>query len=230
MIDERGGTAPSTPQRDAVVRSIRRAIVDGTLQPGGKLREVALAAELGVSRPTLREALNGLVQSGLLTHQPYAGYAVAVLDAETMRDLATTRVSLDLIAVRAIHADGSGRRLERFLDVWNEISHRILDEDPLVRHDAHVAFHHGLWESSENRMLMRLWPVTEALMIISLAQEQANRPDPLRAYRLHRRLVDAIAAGEFDDIERQLSTHIVDPAEDLIAGARVVHAGTGARQ
>ncbi|MEK9809172.1 MAG: GntR family transcriptional regulator, partial [Candidatus Nanopelagicales bacterium] len=50
-------------RREIAAQGIRRAIILGDLAPGQKLREVALAAELGVSRPTLREALL------LLTHE-----------------------------------------------------------------------------------------------------------------------------------------------------------------
>lgn len=219
MTDAPAPTLGATTQRDAVTHSIRRAIVAGALAPGEKLREVALAAEFGVSRPTLREALNGLVQSGMLTHQPYRGYGVASLDAATLRDLASTRVTLDMVAIRAIRSDPTGGRIEQLLTAWNAAAHRILDEDPLVQHDAHVAFHHSVWEASGNQMLVRLWPVVESSMTIALAQDQAASADPLRAYRLHAALVDTIVTGELDEIEVCLVAHIVDGAERLIATA-----------
>jgi DNA-binding GntR family transcriptional regulator len=210
----------TTPQRDAVIRSVRRAVVTGDLEPGDKLREVALATEVGVSRATLREALNGLVQSGLLTHRPYRGYGVTHLDAETLRDLASTRVSLDLIAIGAIRADPTGRRMDRLVKVWNTTAHRILHEDPSVQHEAHMELHLGVWEASGNRMLMRLWPVIESLMIIALAQDQAAHRDTLRAYRLHRDLVEAITGGTIEEVERQLAVHTVESAEQMIEAAR----------
>jgi DNA-binding GntR family transcriptional regulator len=212
----------STSQREAVTASIRRAIATGTLRPGEKLREVALAAEIGVSRPTLREGLNGLVQAGLVSHQPHSGFAVAALDDATIRDLAETRVALDLLAVRAIWADNTGEATARLHAMWNDVSHRILDEDPLVQLEAHIAFHRGLWEASGNQMLARLWPVTESAMLIALAQDQALHRDPLRAYRIHRSLVGAIAAVDPAAVETLLVEHTVDSAEHVIAegGAR----------
>jgi DNA-binding GntR family transcriptional regulator len=190
--------------------------VVGDLEPGDKLREVALATELGVSRPTLREALNGLVLSGMLTHQPYRGFGVSSLDVDMLRHLASTRVSLDLIAVRAIRSDPTGVCLERLTESWNDVSHRMLDDDPLAQHDAHIAFHHAIWAASGNLVLMRLWPVIESLMIIALAQDHAAHEDALRTYRLHRILFDAITTADFDEIERELEAHIVGSAEDLI--------------
>ena len=207
----------ATPQREAVVTHIRRAIVLGDLRPGEKLREVKLAAALNVSRPTLREALNLLVQDGLLVQEPYRGYSVTKLDPETVRDIARTRVPLDLIAVSGILEDSTGRRRGLIRDAWDEFEPLAFDSDPLIQHEAHIAFHHRLWAASENRMLLRLWPVTEALITIVLAQDQAARADPARAHALHRQLVEAIVSGDVVGIEHQLRQHTIASAEELLA-------------
>jgi GntR family negative regulator for fad regulon and positive regulator of fabA len=62
----------STPQRpnDYAEQSLVTAILEGTFAPGDTLPgERALAAELGVTRPTLREALQRLARDGWLTVQ-----------------------------------------------------------------------------------------------------------------------------------------------------------------
>ena len=210
-------TPAVTPQREAVVTYIRRAVVLGTLKPGEKLREVKLAAALGVSRPTLREALNLLVQDGLLVQEPYRGFSVTWLDPGALRDIARTRVPLDMIAIGGILEDATGRRMGTVREAWATFERLALDPDPLVQHEAHLAFHHGLWTASENAMLLRLWPVTEALTTIALAQDQAARADPRRACALHRDLVDAILSGDLPRIEAQLTRHTVDSAEELLS-------------
>ena len=206
-----------TPQRHAVVTAVRRAVVLGELKPGDRLREVKLAAALDVSRPTLREALNLLVQEGLLVQQPFRGFSVTELDANAIRDIARTRVPLDLIAVTAILDDSTGRRLQLVRDAWDRYVRVGPDADPLARHDAHVAFHQGLWVASENSMLLRLWPVTEAVTTIALAQDQAIRDDPARAHRVHSELVEAILSRDLPRIERELGRHTLDSAEELLA-------------
>ncbi len=209
--------APVTPQRETVVTHIRRAVVLGTLKPGEKLREVRLAAELGVSRPTLREALNLLVQDGLLVQEPYRGFSVTCLDTVALRDIARTRVPLDLIAIREILDDTTGHRLQIVHDVWDRFRNLTFDPDPLVQHEAHVSFHHGLWVASQNTMLLRLWPITEALTTIVLAQDQATHADPQRAHDLHQGLVRAILDGDLARIEDQLSRHTLDSVEELLS-------------
>jgi DNA-binding GntR family transcriptional regulator len=210
-------TPAVTPQREAVVTHIRRAVVLGTLRPGEKLREVKLATALHVSRPTLREALNLLVRDGLLAQEPYRGFSVTKLDPDAVRDIARTRVPLDLIAVGAILDDLTGRRMRRVRGAWQKFESLAFDPDPLVQHEAHIAFHHGLWLASENTMLLRLWPVTEALTTIALAQDQAARADPGRAHALHRQLVEAILAGDLTRIGEQLTRHTIDSAVELLS-------------
>lgn len=209
-------TPATTPAREAVVGSIRRAIVVGDLKPGDKLTEVPLAASLDVSRATLREALALLVQDGLLVQEPYRGFSVTSLSPGALRDIAATRVPLDLIAVHGILAEGHEHRVGLLLEAWEQFDRRAFDPDPLVQHEAHVDFHHGLWAASENSMLLRLWPVTEAMSTIALAQDQAAHHDPARAHRFHRQLVDAIVSRDLPLIEQRLHEHIVDAAEELL--------------
>ena len=62
----------------AVVRQIERLILQGILRPGERLpAERELSERLGVSRPSLREAVSGLQAAGLLTARPGAGIYVA---------------------------------------------------------------------------------------------------------------------------------------------------------
>ena len=55
---------------DRTVSLLRQQILDGELRPGDSVTEEAMVAELGVSRPTVRQALNTLHVSGLLTRHP----------------------------------------------------------------------------------------------------------------------------------------------------------------
>lgn len=215
---EKGRGGPNTPTRDAVVTHIRRAIVLGDLKPGDRLREVQLARALGVSRSTLREAVNPLVEDGLLHQEPYRGLSVATLADDAVRDLARTRVGLDLIALRDIAGDVSGRRLARVRQAWEAFEAGARSTDPFIQHEAHVAFHYGIWAASENTMLLKLWPVTEALTTIALAQEQVVRTDVDESFQLHAQLFDAIAGGNLDRIELQLRLHTLGCADEFLRG------------
>lgn len=214
---DRVGPVTGLSRRDGAVQEIRRAIVRGGLLPGEKITEVGLAVQLGISRPTLREALNQLAREGLLIQEPYRGMHVAKLSAGEHLDVANTRHAIDMLAADAILADPSGGRMAALDQSFTAFASVEKDPDPLVRHEAHVAFHRGVWEASENQVILRLWPVIEAHLTVSLAQDQAIRSDPARAMTQHHALIDAMHTGERSTIEQAFREHTIDSAEELIA-------------
>lgn len=208
--------AQSSPQREVVVSYVRRALVTGELRPGEKLREVRLAEYLGVSRQTLREGLQMLVQDGLLIQEPYRGYSMAELTPQALTDLARTRVPLDLLAIEGILTDPTRGRMDVLMRSWETFDRLATHPDPLVRHEAHVAFHHGMWLASQNQILIRMWPVIEAASTLALAQDQAVRADPGRARELHAHLIEAICSRDPSNIEHALQTHTIRSSEELV--------------
>ena len=206
----------SLSRRDAVMQGIRRAIVAGVLKPGDKLTEVKLSTMLQVSRPTIREALTQLAQEGLLIQEPYRGLRVATLDSTEILDIAKARMALDMLAAQSILEDASGRRMAHVEASWEEYDKVAFHPDPVVVHEAHIAFHRSFWVASENALLLRLWPVTEAHLTITLAQDQAKRADPVRAHEVHEQLVRSMRSGDMEAIEAAFSVHTIDSAEQLI--------------
>ena len=195
---------------------IRRAVVMGALKPGEKLTENRLSAALNVSRPTIREALTPLAQEGLLVQEPYRGLRVADLDAGAIMDIAQTRVALDMLAVQGILDDSSGRRLAKVKAAWEEFERLPFDADPFEAHQSHIAFHRAIWAASENTLLIRMWPVTEAHITIVLAQDQVTWADPQRAHDVHKMLVDAILSRDLEQVHQALIVHTMDSAKELI--------------
>jgi DNA-binding GntR family transcriptional regulator len=214
-----GGLSPvaSVSRRDAVMNEIRRGIVSGSIKPGDKLTEVKLSAMLNVSRPTIREALTQLAQEGLLVQEPYRGLRVATLHANEIMDIARTRQALDMLAVASILEDTSGRRMQYVEASWEAYDKVAFHPDPVVLHEAHIAFHRSIWAASENALLLRLWPVTEAHLTIALAQDQATRADPVRAHEVHEQLVRTMRTGDMDAIEAAFTVHTIDSAKEFIA-------------
>ncbi|MDG4864320.1 GntR family transcriptional regulator, partial [Streptomyces sp. T-3] len=99
--------------RDRAYETLRRRIIEAQLQPGQRLVERDLAAELEVSRIPLREALRRLEADGLVLLVPHRGALVAPFTPTDVRDLFDVRESLESLAARlaAERADAEG--LER---------------------------------------------------------------------------------------------------------------------
>ncbi|WP_190812858.1 GntR family transcriptional regulator [Saccharopolyspora pogona] len=125
-IDLTGTTA------DRAAEELREGIVTGALPPGTPLREVILAAELGVSRNTLREALRLLTMEGLVSQRLHKGAVVNTMSAERIQDIYLVRRTLELRAVEESGAatpaalaaiDGAVRAEERAEQTgnWREV-------------------------------------------------------------------------------------------------------------
>lgn len=88
------------PVRQQVYEQIQRAIVTRRFEVGQRLTERELTQMTGVSRPTLREALQQLVAEGLVSTIPGKGWVVASLSREEAEDLYDVRAILEGLAVR----------------------------------------------------------------------------------------------------------------------------------
>ena len=86
--------------RDDVYRRLRDAIVDGTVAPGEQLKDLELAAWLGVSRTPVREALLRLAQSGLVLAHPGRSTVVSPLDVREVRDARDVVAAMHELAAR----------------------------------------------------------------------------------------------------------------------------------
>lgn len=202
-------------RKEAVRIEIRRAIISGSLTPGDKLTETQLANNLGVSRPTIREALNALAEEGFVTKEPYRGLRVAVLSSTDVHDMAHTRNALDMVAIDAILADTSGEKFARIDESWAEYEQGAFDPDPVVQHDSHLRLHQAIWQASGNDFLMKLWPVTAAQLTLAFAEDRRRHPDPNREYLIHQKLITAIRTRDRDTIEAAVIEHTLSAAKAL---------------
>ena len=146
----------------------------------------------------------------------FRSMTVATLSEQDIRDVAELRTTLDLLALRSIYADPSGARLDRVAAAWQQLDADAHDDDALVRHDAHVAFHRALWEASDNAMLVRMWPAMEANLTLAVAEDQAARPDPSRVRTQHKALLEAIVSRDAERAQRALIEHTVGNAEEFV--------------
>ena len=137
---------------EEVANLVRDMILDGRLPAGGRINEVRLAAEIGVSRTPLREALSRLVNEGSLKDVPRRGFFVRPLTAEEFRQIYPIRAILDPAALRL--AGIPPRERIASLRKINHDLERCTDRSAAVRIDD--AFHLELLVHCPNRVLVDL--------------------------------------------------------------------------
>jgi DNA-binding GntR family transcriptional regulator len=201
---------------------LRRRILAGEVSPGGPLREVALAAELGVSRNTLREILLVLASEGLVQHVPHHGARVVELGVRDARDIYLVRRVIESAAVER----AASRPLEasEYLSIAVE---RL--EDAAAAHDldrlveADLGFHRSLAALLESDRLSGLFRTIEtqlrlAFSIVAFADREYEQPEPL--VDEHRRLGALIASGDAGAAKEALHEHLAKYETRLVAVLR----------
>ena len=86
----------STPE--LIADQLRVKILDGTFPPHHQLAEVELAKQLQVSRGPVREAMQRLIQEGLVRSERNRGVFVIEMDADDARDVYVARGAVEKAA------------------------------------------------------------------------------------------------------------------------------------
>ena len=91
---------------ETAYRKLRNDIIEGVHRPGTKLRVEHLKSDYDVGAGTLREALQLLLNDGLVVAQGHRGFTVAPMSAEDFQDITRTRVMIETEALRQAIALG----------------------------------------------------------------------------------------------------------------------------
>ena len=215
---------------DEAIEKIKSMILSGHLKPGDRLpKEPDLAAELGLSRNSLREAVKALSLLNVLDVRQGDGTYVSSLESPLLLealtfilDLHQDESVLELFQVRAVlESAAAGLAAQRVTDEQVAGMRAILDslgEDPtvedLVAND--LQFHSRIAEASGNTVLASLIDslssrTARARIWRGLTQEAAVE----RTMAEHRAILDALAAHDVENAKARATVHITAVAEWL---------------
>jgi DNA-binding GntR family transcriptional regulator len=210
---------------ESVFRALRKAILEGELEPGEWLRQEALAEELNVSQVTVRDALNQLVGEGLANRIPYKGVHVATLSPVELEDIYAMRAVLEGLAAKSAAQRISEKSLQEMRDL---LPVTIVDNDPESvsrAREANRRFHQIFIEASQRRFLIRVlnqildW--IDPLMLYSrtmkteIGLETRLKWGERDRYQ-HTRLLEALEAGD-GELAGKVATEAVEEAWDNLA-------------
>ncbi|MBF6078273.1 FadR family transcriptional regulator [Nocardia beijingensis] len=166
--------------------------------------ETTLAAQLGVGRSTLREAIRELAGKGVLDSRQGAGVFVTALDATEEWDAVLRRATItSVIEARiAIEAEAAALAAQRRTPADLRMIRRALAEreahgEAVAEHvDADMAFHRAVIVAAHNDVLTQLFDSFLPRLRLAMIDMLKIRPVPSESadHAAHQRLVDAIAA------------------------------------
>lgn len=142
-----------SPLGDQVYLELLQSIERGNLPTNTKLRDTALAAELGVSRTPVREALVRLAREGVLSAEPGRGFRLNPMSPDELEEIGSILAVLEPLALEQ-SPEPSGELLARLGEVVQRLERTRGDIGACVELDDQ--FHRVLLEGCTNRRLLRL--------------------------------------------------------------------------
>lgn len=207
---------------DAITR-IRQMILTGELAPGDKLPpEADLAANLGLSRTSLREAVRALTLLGVVnTRQGDASY-ITSLGPELLlgalglaMDLQREDTMADLVGVRRVlEPAATAMAASRITPAELEHLRSLLEPDPSAQPASELVqrdweFHHVIARISGNEMLVALLDGLTAPTMRMRIWRGLSVPGILdRTLVEHRAILDALAANDVDLARSTAMVHV----------------------
>lgn len=201
---------------------VREQIVTGKLSTEGPIRQDALAAELGVSKIPVREALARLEQEGLLTSHPNRGYLVRPMSAAEANEIYALRLSIEpaAAAFAATQADDQARiDVQHAFDVLDVAASNNLADVAVRNREFHTALVRPGGRLLTTQLVERLSILSERYVVAHL--QPSGRES--RAHNEHNQLLDAWMARDAQTVERLLSEHIAGTLEDLKQQFRIAN-------
>ncbi|MEU0970998.1 GntR family transcriptional regulator [Streptomyces sp. NPDC005917] len=200
-----------------VYRTLRRALVTGQIPEGTHLVETELAAQLGVSRTPVRDALRRLQSDGFAERGPAGGLWSRAIDTDSIQDLFLVREELDKLAARLACERAKPEQWEEPRALIAAMAEAIAAHGPAsdAFSQAHLAFHTSIYRIAfgarfagllDNHMLQYL----EIAADLSYRAPALNRP----AVEQHEELLAELTSGDVTRAVAAAQAHVRRSATD----------------
>lgn len=217
---------------DSVIEEIKRMIERGELAPGDKLpNQNEFAAQLGVSRTVLREALQTLNQLGVIDQRPKYGTVIRaktpflysehlipplMSDNNATIELIQARRFIEVGAAEMAAKNASKAQVKEMGILMNEMERMREAGDDAGYTEKNIAFHFLIAKASHNRFMLHLLATIRGFMEQWTQESISVLPGLLdRSLKLHRDIYEAIRDGEPGKAASSMRKHIADFQKSL---------------
>lgn len=199
---------------DLVYSAVRDRILTGEIAPETPVRQDALAAQLGVSKIPLREALTRLEQDGLVSSLPNRGYVVRPLSASEAEEVFALRLRLEPEATAAGAACANPQQREAAVAALEALEAETDMAGPRVavlNREFHLTLVRPSGKFVTVQLLERLHLLAERYVRAHLEPQGRDR----RARAEHAAMLKAWLSGDEAGVRRHMEAHINGALSDL---------------
>lgn len=198
-----------------VANGLSERILAGAFAPGDRLRESAIATELGVARNTVREAVRILELTGLVRYEINRGAVVISPTPENVAALYDARERLETAAVARLP---SPEHLDHIGAAFNDLAAAAASHDAGRIVESDLAFHSAIVAMLDSSRLESFYgDLTQELrfylMVLSVEDREAENAEALLAE--HEAIWDALRSGDAELAATRVRAHIETNAQRL---------------
>lgn len=199
-----------------IAEQLRESVITGKITAGTQLSEAALAEAFGVSRGPLREAMQRLLQEGLLRSERNRGIFVKKLTHNDIEDIYDARTAIESAAIRMVIGRRNSADLSTLHDACADISHAAASGERQSVSDADLSFHAALVSASGSPRLVRMQATLLAETRMCITALEATQGDVATVADEHRRILDALESGSLEAALVRLEDHMHDGVTRLL--------------
>lgn len=199
---------------DRIRWTILERIMDGTYQPGERLKELTLAREFHVSQAPVREALRKLEAIGVLKSDPYRGTRVRELSPSELRDAYQLRGILEQSATEFI-AEFPADSVEYLEQEYAAMRDSVESGDLQVLACHNRNFHRRIMEHCQNKEIVRAWESLDVCMRVRLNVQRHVEQLP-ETITSHEPIIEAFRSNDLRNAGQLLRQHSFGFVADLI--------------
>lgn len=199
-------------------RFIRAAIVDGRIPQGARIVEAQIAKSMDVSRAPVREAVNRLLQEGLLESRTHHGPSVIRMTPERIRWLYDLRIAIEDLAIREVVRRRSPADLEALRAALAKMKRFAAKKDFTNLVQSEIEFHQTLCELSANPYVVHVSSMINALVRMALIIDNSGYASLKDIADEHKPLVAAIEAGNAEEASARIKEHILSSLKVIDGG------------
>lgn len=197
---------------DLVVNYIKESILNGTYTPGAKVKELAIANELSISRAPIREALQILITEGLVVWIPQKGKFITKLSPKDIRDSYFTGGVLEAAAVCLVidrYVDRDIEKLEEIAEKMRQVAIQNKPRESIAALDDR--FHKVLFSRIDNEILLEFCRRScQGISKFLLFKYWIRIYSVDEVYKRHKLIIDAIKAKDVVALDTCIRKHYFD--------------------
>lgn len=219
------GAEAITTRLDEIQDQVRAMIDNGSLRPGERVNEQALAVQLGVGRNSAREALRSLERTGLVRIVPNRGAEVRKVSLEEALDLYDVRVGIAHTAGRLATMRLEAAEEAELQQLMDDMEVALAARDGAKYSNLNQAFHRCLMTATKNPRLVTLDQAVAAELSLHIRKGVYTMAQMQLSHAEHRVLLEALRNGRVAEAAEAFERHIMNGKQRMLDTVRTSVSG-----